>query len=238
MGKYIMRLDDACNKMDIEKWNRIEALLDKYNVKPLVGIIPHCEDSMMDIYQEDKNFWKKVEMWQKKEWTIALHGYNHVYSTRCGGINPVNPRSEFAGNPYEVQAEKIRNGVSVFRAHGIDPLVFFAPSHTFDTNTLRALKEESNIRIISDTWAWNVYTKDGFTFVPQQSGLVRLLPFALSTFCYHPNIMSNDAFEHLEDFLKNHHTKFASFPECHTSRKLSWIDRMLQNMYFMTRKFK
>lgn len=35
MSKYIMRLDDAAEKMNIEKWIRMERLLDKYNVKPL-----------------------------------------------------------------------------------------------------------------------------------------------------------------------------------------------------------
>lgn len=28
MSKYIMRLDDACEKRDIEKWNCMEVLLD------------------------------------------------------------------------------------------------------------------------------------------------------------------------------------------------------------------
>lgn len=40
MGKYILRLDDAAERMDIVKWNRMEVLLDKYNIKPLVGVIP------------------------------------------------------------------------------------------------------------------------------------------------------------------------------------------------------
>lgn len=236
--QYLIRLDDACEKMDIEKWSYMEALLDKYTIKPLVGIIPQCKDPMMDKFLEDKGFWKKVEKWQEKGWKIALHGYDHVYSTQSGGINPVNFRSEFAGNPYEVQAKKIRNGVDIFRIHGIEPLVFFAPSHTFDENTLRALKGESNIRVVSDTWAWDSYTKDGFTFVPQQSGQVRSLPFDLSTFCYHPNTMSIKDFERLEKFLKKHHTKFIPFPEHQSSRKLNWIDKVLQNVYFLMRRFK
>lgn len=46
MAKYILRLDDACEKRDIEKWDLMEQLLDQYNIKPLVGIIPHCEDPL------------------------------------------------------------------------------------------------------------------------------------------------------------------------------------------------
>ena len=45
MSKYIMRLDDAAEKMNVEKWLRMEQLLDKYSIKPLVGVIPACKDS-------------------------------------------------------------------------------------------------------------------------------------------------------------------------------------------------
>ena len=138
MSKYIMRLDDACEKMDVEKWERMEALLDKYGIKPLVGVIPHCEDEAMSVYPENPDFWSIAARWEQKGWTLAMHGYNHVYSTECGGLNPVNPRSEFAGEPLEVQKEKIRSGIEILSAHGVSPRVFFAPSHTFDENTLLA----------------------------------------------------------------------------------------------------
>lgn len=85
MGKYILRLDDACEKMDIEKWNRIESLLDKYGIKPLVGVIPSCQDPSMDEYQFDDSFWDKVNRWIAKKWTIAMHGYKHVFET-SGGV--------------------------------------------------------------------------------------------------------------------------------------------------------
>ena len=150
MAKYIIRLDGACEKMDVEKWLRMENILDKYKIKPLVGIIPNCEDTQMDKYPYNANFWEIVKRWIDKGWMIAMHGYNHVYTTDCGGINPVNKRSEFAGESLDVQREKIRLGVSVFKAHEIVPKVFFAPSHTFDENTLLALEAESQIRIISE----------------------------------------------------------------------------------------
>ena len=87
-GKYILRLDDACEKRDIDKWDRMEELLDRYKVKPLVGIIPHCEDPAMDEYLPDPEFWYRVDNWIEKGWTIAMHGFNHVYSNHNGGINP------------------------------------------------------------------------------------------------------------------------------------------------------
>jgi len=54
----------------------------------------------------------------------------------------------------------------------LEPKVFFAPSHTFDANTLEALRLESNIGVICDTIANNVYTLNAFYFIPQQTGEV------------------------------------------------------------------
>lgn len=235
MSKYIMRLDDACEKMDTEKWGRMEALLDRYGIKPLVGIIPHCEDEMMNAYETDEAFWNKAAEWVKKGWTAALHGYNHVYSTECGGINPVQARSEFAGEPLDVQRRKIADGVNALRAKGIEPEVFYAPSHTFDENTLSALKSESNIRIISDTVANDVYADMGFTFVPQQSGAVRSLPFKTVTFCYHPNTMGDEAFERLEAFLRENGEKFIPFPTEQSKRRRNIFDKLLRKLYFARR---
>lgn len=235
MSKYIMRLDDACEKRNVEKWDRMELLLDAYHVKPLVGIIPHCEDEAMNEYEEDERFWERVATWIAKGWCIAMHGYNHVYSAECGGINPVNNRSEFAGESYEIQKEKIKKGVEIMREHGMDPKVFFAPSHTFDENTLKVLKEFSNIRIISDTPANKPYTKYGMTFVPQQSGSVRELPFDTITFCYHPNVMSEKEFKQLEGFLKKHQREFIDFPEKTVTRKRSLSDIVVHKLYFARR---
>lgn len=230
---YIIRLDDASERMNIENWKRIELLLDRYCVRPLVGVIPQCHDKEMLQYDVDNDFWEKVSQWEKKGWTIALHGYEHVYCTNCGGINPINNQSEFAGVSLEKQQEKIRSGIQIFRSHLIEPQVFFAPSHTFDENTLEALKRESNIRIISDTIANKPYQWDGITFVPQQSGRVRKLPFKLVSFCYHPNVMNDKDFQRLESFLKKNQNRFVEFPMQEVSRSFSIFDEMLRRIYFI-----
>lgn len=238
MSKYIMRLDDACPRMDTDKWARIETLLDKYSVHPLVGVIPDCQDTGMDQYPEDPSFWQRVDNWKAKGWCIAMHGCTHVYSTDCGGINPVNARSEFAGEPLEVQEEKISRGVDIMRAHGIEPKVFFAPSHTFDENTLAALKKCSAIRIISDTVANAPYSMDGFTFVPQQSGRARKLPIKWITCCYHPNAMTDSDFDRLEAFLAGHASEFIDFPTEGADRKFGVLDGILRSGYFAVRAIK
>ena len=231
-----MRLDDACERMDVKKWAQMEVLLDKYDIKPLVGIIPNCEDEQMKKYEYNTDFWSLANDWISKKWTIAMHGFNHVYSTTCGGINPVNKRSEFAGESIDVQKEKIKNGIDLLKSHGIQPKVFFAPSHTFDENTLEALKASSNIRIISDTISNDVYFEDGFTFVPQQTGKARKLPFKTVTFCYHPNTMTEENFEHLENFLRKYKKNFIEFPLKENNRKKGLFDKFLRWLYFIKRR--
>lgn len=237
MSKYIVRLDDASDYMDVEKWQRMENLLNKYNIKPLVGIIPENQDpALVGVYERDPLFWDKVNRWKEKGWELALHGCNHKYITEDGGINPVNKRSEFAGVPLEEQCSKIRTGMKIFREHGIEPRIFFAPSHTFDQNTLEALKKESNIRIISDTVANDVYYQDGFYFIPQQSGKVRKLPFKVCTFCYHPNMMKDRDFELLGEFIAQHQREFEwVLDNALRRRKIGVLDLMLKKMYFARR---
>jgi len=234
---YLIRLDDACERMDLYKWSKMESLLKKYNVLPIVGIIPDNKDKSFDKYPLDKNFWQKVKNWQKAKWTIAMHGYQHIYNTNSGGINPVQNRSEFAGLSLEEKKKKIKKGYDLLTKKSIEPKVFFAPSHTFDSNTLKALKDTTNIRIISDTIASNIYYRDGFYFIPQQSGHVRSLPFKIVTFCYHPNEMIEEDFLKLEAFIKKNNRKFIPFDSIILrERNYSFFDNVLKNVYFKRRK--
>lgn len=230
---YYIRLDDACEKMDVKNWARMEEILDRYHIAPLVGIIPHCEDPKMEQYPVDPTFWETVSGWVQKGWVLGLHGYNHVYITEEGGLNPVQKRSEFAGVPLDEQKKKIADGVKVFRGHGYEPTVFFAPSHTFDRNTLTALRECSQIRVISDTVANKPYTKYGFTFIPQQSGIARKLPFDTVTVCLHPNLMGDEDFAGLEAFLAENPDLFEDFRIVRTDRKPGLYDFLLQKLFFL-----
>ena len=241
--QYLIRLDDACPTMDAAKWQRIEDILDKHGIKPMVGIIPHNEDSQQEIAPADENFWKKVHQWEEKGWAIALHGYNHCYNSNDGlnGLNPMWSRSEFAGLPIEEQRDKIRRGVSIMREHDLNPKYFFAPSHTFDENTLIALRKESNIRIISDTIATRPYRYKDFIMIPQFGGQCREMKLSgLFTFCLHPNTMKDEAFEKTDKFLKTYREMFTSFEKLDLSdvTKKSLSDRLLSLGYFTMRKIK
>ena len=48
------------------------------------------------------------------------------------------------------------------------PKIWVAPAHSFDWVTLEALRQETDIRLVSDGIALNSYRKNGFDFIPQQ----------------------------------------------------------------------
>lgn len=231
--RLILRLDDAADRMDIEKWLRMEKLLDHYDIKPLVGVIPDCRDPLMNKYEKDPMFWDKVHAWISKDWIIAMHGFQHIYDSKSGGINPINLESEFAGHTLEEQKEKLRKAYKFFESHSIDPKVFFAPSHTFDRLTLDALKTETNIRIISDTVSWDSYSRYGLKFIPVQSGRVRKLPFRTITFCYHPNTMSESEYNKLESFLQNNSHLFVRATDVLDNRNFNVLDLISQKCYLL-----
>lgn len=234
MAMFLIRLDDASDKMDVDKWNRIEKLLDKYKIKPIVGIIPSNKDPECAKFNVDKLFWNKAQKWEKKRWTIAMHGFEHVYETMNGGLNPIQQRSEFAGLPLDVQCKKIKMGYELLKSKNINPRIFFAPSHTFDINTLKALKNETNINIISDTIANDIYYENNFYFIPQQSGCVRNLHLKVVTFCYHPNSMNDVDYVKLEKFIKKYRKKFISFDDLTLKkRKITLYDKLLKLIYFI-----
>lgn len=237
---YIIRLDDASEYRDLDKWNRVEALLDQYHIKPVVGVIPDNKDpELLEKYPFDFTFWDKVLGWQKKGWSVAMHGYQHRFISKNSGINPVNHYSEFAGLPLDRQIQMIKKSMEIFGNHGVVPQLFFAPAHTFDLNTLEALKRGSRIRVISDTVANNIYFENDFYFVPQQAGRVRALPMKLVTFCYHPNNMNQSEFARLEKFIQSHRNKFGDFRAIQLKkRKRNLYDRLLFKSYFMFRKLR
>ena len=239
--KYLIRLDDACPTMNHNKWQRIFDLLDSYDIRPMVGIIPHNDDSKQKIDASDSNFWSKARIWQDKGYSIALHGYNHCYISKESGINPLWNRSEFAGVSYDIQCQKIKDGYAILKENGLSPKYFFAPSHTFDENTLKALKEHTEIRIISDTIATKPYLMGDFIFIPQLGGHCTEMKFpGIWTFCLHPSVMSDDDFVNTDKFLRKHKDEFMGFDDIDLSmvKGKDFFSNLLSWLYFTQRKLR
>lgn len=236
--KYLLRLDDASPFMDIHKWEMITDIIDLYNIKPLVGIVPNNQDPNIQIEHNITRYQSLLSKWKANKWKFALHGYDHVYLSESGGINPIHKRSEFAGLDYKLQYEKLKRGYDLLIKQGIEPEYFYAPSHTFDDLTIAALKAATPIRIISDTFATRPYLYKDITIIPQQIGIFRAIKLpGIWTFCYHPNSMKECDLLTFEMFCKKYHRYFISFAEIPTPNKGKGIlDRFLSSAYFEFRK--
>jgi len=232
-------MDDACPTMNRKQWGQLEVLLNKYNIKPIVAVIPNNKDETLMVDDADSGFWQKVKNWQKNGWHIALHGYEHLYVTENAGIVPINDRSEFAGLSYDTQREKIQKGISIFKQHDIDCNVWVAPSHSFDKNTIKALKEVTNIKVISDGIAFSPYVDHGMNWIPQQLWRPRKMPFGIWTICLHPETMTESQFNNLADFIESNHHQFICIDALkHNSRQKNFIERFFESLYWKMLKSK
>lgn len=201
-ARYLIRLDDACDTMDHERWAAVEEVLDRHAVCPIVAIVPDNRDPALILGKRDETFWHRVRGWAAKGWTLAMHGHTHVMRpTNSKLLVPFYQRSEFAGLTLEQQRVKIGAAWERFVANGVAPSVWVAPAHSFDAVTLEALRRETPIRIICDGIACDTFWERDFHWIPQQLwGLARRPP-GLWTVCLHPNGMSAEQIASLDHSL-------------------------------------
>lgn len=234
MLKFIIRLDDACPTMNQEKWDKMEKLLDKYDIKPIVGMIPDNEDEEF-CYEEIPDFWENyAQKWQKKNWIIALHGLHHQYTVWK------NRKTEYRGKSYEEQKQMLEKGYYILLEKGITPTCFFAPNHTFDKNTIKACRDLKYFKFISDGIALYPYRELDMLFLPNIFDTPhKISKEGIFTFVYHPNKMKEEQFEYLEEFIKQYQENFVvnldEILEKYHHRKKDWKDRIVEMLMKISR---
>ena len=227
---YLIRLDDITPYMSKEKFEAVQAILDKYRVRPIIGVVPDCRDESIhgvtnarrnDSIQgplhehgdgreySDGEYKLLIHELIEKGWTVAQHGTYHVYETKESGLLGINPFSEYAGLPYEAQYEKLKHGKDLLKDLGIAPALFMAPGHTFDENTLKALKALGFLAITDGLYP-KPYIRDDILFVPCTLVAYDKLK-GLDTICLHPNLMNDKDMADLENFLKDHCNEALSY---------------------------
>ena len=167
--KILLRFDDICPTMNWEQWDRAKQLMDEKGVTALLGVIPDCQDPDLNIDKPREDFWDYIKELQRHGFTIAMHGYHHVFDIQSSGIVTPKKQSEFAGHPYEIQYEKIKKGKTILKEHGIETDIFFAPAHSYDDNTLKALAA-NGFKYISDGMSSKPYKRSGIVCIPARSG--------------------------------------------------------------------
>lgn len=212
--KIAIRMDDITPDMDWSKFLRFKELCDLYQVKPLIGVVPVNQDSMLQINPAREDFWDYLKQLEEEGWVIAQHGYCHIYKTKKMGLFPLNQLSEFAGLKYENQVEKVQAGKKLLEEHGIKTDIFMAPAHSYDKNTLRALKT-AGFKKITDGFGKRPYIWSDLLFYPisyKQSKSLKQSE-GYTTFVVHANTLSEEEYKRFEKLFQDYSDRFISYGE-------------------------
>lgn len=209
-AQYLIRFDDLCPTMAREPWQRFEAVLHEFAIRPILAVVPDNRDSELQREPPDPEFWTRMCAWEQRGAVIALHGYRHLCASQGRSLVPAPPVTEFAGVPEETQRTWIREGLAMLRSHGLTPRLWVAPRHGFDAATLRVLASEG-ITALSDGLARVPVVRGGVVWIPQQLWSPQEMSAGLWTICIHTNTASCEASGELRAFLRRHAQQFTSF---------------------------
>lgn len=208
--KQIMfRMDDITADMNWDKFNQVREIFEKYQICPLLGVVPDNQDKKLIFQEKQEKFWEIIKLLQEKGWMIAQHGTYHKYVTKDSGMLGLKNASEFAGLSYEEQFSKLQVGKSILEEHGIYTDIFMAPGHTFDRNTVKVLYH-LGFHTITDGLYEKPYIYLNILFVPcLLQGFKNI--HGIDTICLHSNNMSETDMEKLEVFCKKNRNEIVSF---------------------------
>ena len=224
----LIRFDDIAPNMNWEMMDKCEILLNKYNIKPVLGVIPKNEDPELLSYPLRENFWKIVQKWKSNNWSIAMHGYNHVYDKETNKQDFFNygGKSEFFGHSYKTQLIKLKNGLKIFNDNQIKIDTFFAPNHTYDSNTFDALKDVGIFKVI-DGYGLMPHSYNKIKFIPQLFYKLVFLPFGIQSTQIHVNYWTDKDYEKFENFIKKNHKKVINSDFAFSKVNSSYIYKLI-----------
>lgn len=205
-GRLIFRLDDITPGINEDNFDRIMFHFLSNGIRPLLGLVPDNHDPELQVQEASDGLWEKIQrMVEDGLVDIAQHGYQHcLYDSGKGVLNRFHSFStltEFAGRVYEQQFEMIREGRRVLQEKGLATDIWMAPAHSFDHNTLTALRSLGFRRVSDGVGLYPYYWQD-LLFVPQQLGKVRKVPpFGIWTVCLHINTMPAHEIERIANML-------------------------------------
>lgn len=211
-AQYLLRLDDLCPTMDRMRWSWFADLIARYELKPILAVVPENRDPELMRDRPDPEFWRTMQQMEGMGATIGLHGLRHQCSSQGRSLIPLHGQSEFAGVAYAVQREWIGAGMQILRSHWLEPRVWVAPRHGFDGATCRALRE-NGLEIISDGWARQPFRRHGLTWIPQQLWEPVAKTDGVWTICVHPNTATERDVDRLRGFLDRYAVQFVGVSE-------------------------
>lgn len=211
MVKYFFRLDDIAPNMNWDNFNLAAEIFKNNGIKPLVAVIPDVKDPKLLDHSFNPNFWQFIIELRNSGWIIAQHGYQHL-SNGGGGVLRIHKSGEFAGLDFKNQEMMINAGRKIMEEKNLASDVFVAPRHSFDRETLKALKQ-NNFQFISDGIALWPFKKWGLVWLPQILWRPRKGMIGLVTVALHTNTMSPDDIKNIEKFIEKNRQKIGNFSE-------------------------
>lgn len=197
MKKILIRIDDICPQMNWHKFYLVLDILQKYHIKPLLGVIPDNKDNELNIDNYEPLFFEKIKKMQDDGFIIAMHGYQHLYDSKNNGNFYSRKLSEFAGHPYDVQNLKIVNGLKIFKDNNLKTEIFMAPGYTLDNITFDVLIK-NGFKYVTGGLASKPFTYKGIKVISCRE-MHKMVNIKIHTLCLHPNILTD---EYIKNDLK------------------------------------
>ena len=210
MPRYILRFDDISEQMAWTKFLPLKKILEALDIKCALGVVPRNRDPNLNVERPKREFFDLIREFRDGGDAILQHGTHHQYTSKNCGLLRINNRSEFAGHPLEQQLSLLEAGKSVLQKEGVWQPFFMAPAHSFDDNTLEALRL-SGFKALSDGYGLYPYERLGIKFVPQLAS--RPIPWlgGIQTICVHINKCSHADIAALADFATDNKERFLDF---------------------------
>ena len=234
MAKYLLRFDDINPRMNWDKFLAIKDILEENNIKAILGVIPDCRDTEFLNFKENKSFISLLIKYKNYGDRIAQHGYQHIYDSKEKGFFGSDKKSEFAGLNYKKQFARIKKGKDILNKESLWEPIFMAPSHSFDVNTLKALKNLS-FKYVLDGFSLNPFIMNNLIFIPQifSKPIPKFIP-GISQLCIHINTIKESDIKKLKDFILINKSEFITLEESLKYKKYnlySIMDKLLINTF-------
>jgi len=230
-AKYLVRFDDICPTMNWRVWNRVEELLLRYEIQPILAVVPDNQDPALCVDGPESSFWERVRRWQARGWAIGLHGYQHQAP---GKVVTANGCGEFGGLPLEQQETKLRLALEIFARENVTADLWIAPFHSFDALTLAALCRVDLCVACHGYYLWPHTDRRGIFWIPQQLWGFRRRPAGVWTVCHHHNAWGSAEISRFEEGLKKYRpaiVDFGAIKKQYARRPKSLIDRVFPEVY-------
>ncbi len=235
-AKYLIRVDDICEGLNLKNFNKLKYVFETYNIRPIVAVIPNNKDKNL-VYENSiygENFWVLIKSLEKKfKWKVGIHGFEHNYVQKNSGILRINNFSEFAGLEYSHQKQKIEKALNIFNKYNLSTDLFIAPAHSFDKITLKVLIDLGINKISDGFYTYPGKDKNGLFWIPQQLWDFKLKKKGIWTINLHINSWKDNDFDNFTKKIKLFKESIVDFnyvEKNYSNKKLNVLD-FFRNYY-------